>query len=79
MRKNFKCFRCDRFVEQRWTNFTRLTVILFSLSHMQMEVKLSDEKDLLHQDKKQICQDLKKFLQPVREKLLQFEQELKDR
>ncbi|XP_044472250.1 uncharacterized protein LOC123200929 isoform X2 [Mangifera indica] len=49
------------------------------LDDLQMEVKLSDEKDLLHQDKKQICQDLKKFLQPVREKLLQFEQELKDR
>ena len=44
-----------------------------------MEVRLSEEKDLLHQDKLRISQDLKLFLQPVREKMLQFEQELKDR
>lgn len=45
-----------------------------------MEVKLSEEKELLHQDKVQIGQDMKRhFLQPVREKLLQFEEELKDR
>ncbi|RVW94068.1 hypothetical protein CK203_038214 [Vitis vinifera] len=44
-----------------------------------IEVRLGEEKDLLHQDKLQISQDLKQFLQPVREKLLQFEEELKDR
>ncbi|KAA3471617.1 Activator of 90 kDa heat shock ATPase [Gossypium australe] len=45
-----------------------------------MAVQLSEEKDFVQQDKQQIIQDLKKsFLQPVREKLLQFEQELKDR
>lgn len=44
-----------------------------------MEVRLSEEKDLLHQDKSRISQDLKLFLQPIREKMLQFEQELKDR
>lgn len=44
-----------------------------------MEVRLSEEKDLVHQDKLQVSQNLKLFLQPVREKLLQFEQELKDR
>uniref|UniRef100_A0A2N9G3L8 Activator of Hsp90 ATPase AHSA1-like N-terminal domain-containing protein n=1 Tax=Fagus sylvatica TaxID=28930 RepID=A0A2N9G3L8_FAGSY len=49
------------------------------LDDLQMEVKLSEEKDLLHQDKSRISQDLKLFMQPVREKLLQFEQELKDR
>ncbi|KAE9462854.1 hypothetical protein C3L33_05250, partial [Rhododendron williamsianum] len=43
------------------------------------EVKLNEEKDLTHQDKLKISQDLKLFLQPVREKLLQFEQELRDR
>ncbi|KAF7153567.1 hypothetical protein RHSIM_Rhsim01G0102500 [Rhododendron simsii] len=43
------------------------------------EVRLNEEKDLTHQDKLKISQDLKLFLQPVREKLLQFEQELKDR
>lgn len=42
-------------------------------------MRLGEEKDLLHQDKLQISQDLKQFLQPVREKLLQFEEELKDR
>ncbi|PON81376.1 Activator of Hsp90 ATPase, N-terminal [Trema orientale] len=49
------------------------------LDDLQMEVRLSEEKNFLHQDKLQISQDLKQFLQPVREKLLQFEQELKDR
>lgn len=44
-----------------------------------MEVQLSEEKDILQQDKQQIIHGLKLFLQPVREKLLQFEQELKDR
>lgn len=42
-------------------------------------MRLNEEKDLTHQDKVKIKQDLKLFLQPVREKLLQFEQELKDR
>ncbi|KAJ9692985.1 hypothetical protein PVL29_011902 [Vitis rotundifolia] len=48
------------------------------LDDLQIEVRLGEE-DLLHQDKLQISQDLKQFLQPVREKLLQFEEELKDR
>lgn len=48
------------------------------LDDLQMEVRLSDEKDLPQQDKLQINRDLKLFLQPVREKLLQFERELKD-
>lgn len=45
------------------------------LDDLQMEIRLSDGKDL----PQQINQDLKLFLQPIREKLLQFEQELKDR
>ncbi|GAV83139.1 Aha1_N domain-containing protein [Cephalotus follicularis] len=49
------------------------------LDDLQMEVRISEEKDLLQQDEVQIIQDLKQFLQPVREKLHQFEQELKDR
>ncbi|KAL9377348.1 hypothetical protein Peur_031468 [Populus x canadensis] len=49
------------------------------LDDLQMQVRLSDEKDLSRQDMLQISQNLKLFLQPVREKLLQFEQELKDR
>lgn len=43
-----------------------------------MEVRLGEEKDILRQDKLRVSKDLKLFLQPVREKLLQFEQELKD-
>lgn len=42
-------------------------------------MRLSEEKDLLHQDKLVIKQDLRQFLKPVREKLSQFEEELKDR
>ncbi|MED6219182.1 hypothetical protein PIB30_033499 [Stylosanthes scabra] len=50
------------------------------LDDLQMQVKLNEDKDMLPQEKRQICNDLKKlFLEPVREKLLQFEQELKDR
>jgi len=49
------------------------------LDDLQLEVRLNEEKDLTHQDRVKIKQDLKLFLQPVREKLLQFEQELKDR
>uniref|UniRef100_A0A5B7BD44 Activator of Hsp90 ATPase AHSA1-like N-terminal domain-containing protein n=1 Tax=Davidia involucrata TaxID=16924 RepID=A0A5B7BD44_DAVIN len=49
------------------------------LDDLQIEVRLSEEKDLLHQDKLRISKDLTLFLEPVREKLLQFEQELKDR
>lgn len=49
------------------------------LDDLQMDVGLSEEKDLLQQDKQQICKDLKQFLHPVREKLRQFEEELKDR
>ncbi|KAA8522649.1 hypothetical protein F0562_009189 [Nyssa sinensis] len=49
------------------------------LDDLQIEVRLSGENDLLHQDKLRISKDLKLFLQPVCEKLLQFEQELKDR
>ncbi|XP_057980109.1 uncharacterized protein LOC131165947 [Malania oleifera] len=49
------------------------------LDDLQIEVRVGEDKDLLHQDKLRICQDLKMFLQPVREKLLQFEQEIKDR
>lgn len=42
-------------------------------------MKINEGKDLPHQDKQSIIQDLKSFLQPLREKLLQFEQELKER
>ncbi|KOM54109.1 hypothetical protein LR48_Vigan10g000100 [Vigna angularis] len=48
------------------------------LDDLQMEVRLSEARDILHQDKTQICNDLKLFFEPVREKLLQFEQELRD-
>ncbi|KAL9445124.1 hypothetical protein AB3S75_018173 [Citrus x aurantiifolia] len=49
------------------------------LDDLQMQVRISEEKDLSKEDKLLISQDLKMFLQPVREKLLLFEQELKDR
>lgn len=49
------------------------------LDDLQVEVKLNDEKELLHQDKQRIRQDMKSFLKPIREKLLEFEAELKER
>ncbi|XP_047307984.1 uncharacterized protein LOC124911530 [Impatiens glandulifera] len=49
------------------------------LDDLQIETRLSEEKDLIHQEKVKISHDLKLFLQPLREKLHQFEQELKER
>ncbi|KAM7253341.1 hypothetical protein ACFE04_025959 [Oxalis oulophora] len=49
------------------------------LDDLEMEIKLTEDNDLMKQDKVQINNDLKQFLQPVREKLQQFEAELKDR
>ncbi|KAH7674610.1 Activator of Hsp90 ATPase Aha1 protein [Dioscorea alata] len=49
------------------------------LEDLQIVVRLSEEKDLAAEDKTRVTQDLGLFLPPIREKLLQFEQELKDR
>eukprot|EP00268_Persea_americana_P026750 TRINITY_DN2622_c0_g1_i2.p1 TRINITY_DN2622_c0_g1~~TRINITY_DN2622_c0_g1_i2.p1 ORF type:complete len:195 (+),score=32.37 TRINITY_DN2622_c0_g1_i2:421-1005(+) len=49
------------------------------LEDLQMEVQLSEGKDLEVADKQQINKDVKLFLQPIRGRLLKFEQELKDR
>ncbi|KAK4414925.1 hypothetical protein Salat_2599500 [Sesamum alatum] len=49
------------------------------LDDLQIEVKLSEDKDVAAQDKQRIVQDLKSFLRPLKEKLLQFEEELKAR
>ncbi|KAJ8564579.1 hypothetical protein K7X08_001039 [Anisodus acutangulus] len=48
------------------------------LDDLQIEVSLSEDKDLGQQDKQRLKQDMKQFLQPLREKLLQFEKELKE-
>ncbi|XP_047269077.1 uncharacterized protein LOC107870853 isoform X2 [Capsicum annuum] len=48
------------------------------LDDLQIEVSLSEDKDFGQEDKHRIKQDMKQFLQPLREKLLQFEQELKE-
>ncbi|CAN1185653.1 hypothetical protein LINPERPRIM_LOCUS38878 [Linum perenne] len=49
------------------------------LDDLEFEVRLNDTKDLSQQEKQRINKDVKSFMQPVREKLSQFEQELKDR
>ncbi|XP_076934281.1 uncharacterized protein LOC143600490 [Bidens hawaiensis] len=49
------------------------------LDDLQVEVKLNEAKDLLHEDKQQIREDMKKFLKPICHKLLEFEAELKER
>ncbi|XP_060213662.1 uncharacterized protein LOC132640881 [Lycium barbarum] len=48
------------------------------LDDLQIEVSLSEDQDLGQQDKQRVKQDMKQFLQPLREKLLQFEKELKE-
>ncbi|KAG2333296.1 hypothetical protein Bca52824_004476 [Brassica carinata] len=49
------------------------------LDDLEVDVKLSDDKELSQQLKQQIRLDMKQFLEPIRLKLSQFEQELKDR
>ncbi|KAF6143855.1 hypothetical protein GIB67_009836, partial [Kingdonia uniflora] len=49
------------------------------VDELQVEIRVSEEKDLMQQDKRRIGQDVKQFVQPIRVKLLQFEQEMKDR
>ncbi|XP_060189682.1 uncharacterized protein LOC132618680 [Lycium barbarum] len=48
------------------------------LDDLQIEVKLNEDEDLEQQDKHRIKQHMNFFLQPLREKLLQFEKELKE-
>lgn len=52
---------------------------LGELDDLQMQVRISDDKELVHEEKQRVIQDMNQFLQPVRDKLQQFEQELKDR
>ncbi|CAD6338413.1 unnamed protein product [Miscanthus lutarioriparius] len=49
------------------------------LEDLEVNVTLSDAKDLSSDDKAQICKDMKSFLSPIQEKLREFEKELKDR
>ncbi|KAK9097632.1 hypothetical protein Sjap_023129 [Stephania japonica] len=49
------------------------------LDDLQVDVNMSENKDVGEEDKMRIAQDLKMFLQPIRGKLLQFEDELKYR
>ncbi|KAH6779208.1 chaperone binding / ATPase activator [Perilla frutescens var. hirtella] len=49
------------------------------LDDLEIQVKLSEDKDVPAQDKHLIIQDLKLYLQPLRKTLLQFEEELKGR
>lgn len=68
--------------EEKKTFKGNLDIAEFSfgeLDDLQVEVKVNDENDLVHQDKQRIRQDMKMFLKPLREKLLEFEAELKER
>ncbi|CAL9180386.1 unnamed protein product [Musa hybrid cultivar] len=49
------------------------------LEDLQIQVRLSEDKDLSTDDKMKICNDLRLFLAPIRKKLEVFEQELRDR
>ncbi|KAJ4875242.1 chaperone binding [Raphanus sativus] len=49
------------------------------LDDLEVNVKLSEDKELSQQLKQQVRLDMKQFLEPIRLKLAQFEQELKDR
>ncbi|KAF8102537.1 hypothetical protein N665_0198s0237 [Sinapis alba] len=49
------------------------------LDDLEVNVKLSEDKELSQQLKQQVRLDMKQFLEPIRLKLGQFEQELKDR
>ncbi|KAM0013445.1 putative activator of 90kDa heat shock protein ATPase [Helianthus debilis subsp. tardiflorus] len=49
------------------------------LDDLQVEVRLNEAKDLVHEDKQRIREDMKKFLKPICQKLLEFEAELRER
>ncbi|CAL9101313.1 unnamed protein product [Musa textilis] len=49
------------------------------LEDLQIQVRLSEDKDLSTDDKMKICNDLRLCLAPIRKKLEVFEQELRDR
>ncbi|XP_013608709.1 PREDICTED: uncharacterized protein LOC106315509 [Brassica oleracea var. oleracea] len=49
------------------------------LDDLEVNVKLSEDKELSQKLKQQVGLDMKQFLEPIRLKLGQFEQELKDR
>ncbi|KAL1217555.1 hypothetical protein V5N11_004722 [Cardamine amara subsp. amara] len=49
------------------------------LDDLEVDVKLSEDKELSQQLKQLVRLDMKQFLEPIRLKLIQFEQELKDR
>ncbi|CAN0838979.1 hypothetical protein LINGRAHAP2_LOCUS2449 [Linum grandiflorum] len=49
------------------------------LDDLQFEVRFNDTKELSQQEKQRINRDVKSFMEPVREKLSQFEQELRER
>ncbi|KAF2576403.1 hypothetical protein F2Q70_00005401 [Brassica cretica] len=49
------------------------------LDDLEVNVKLSEDKELSQKLKQQVRLDMKQFLEPIRLKLGQFEQELKDR
>ncbi|KAK4382850.1 hypothetical protein Sango_2833700 [Sesamum angolense] len=44
---------------------------------LQIQVKLIEDKDIPQEERQRISQDLRLFWQPLQEKLLQFEEELK--
>ncbi|KAJ0266820.1 hypothetical protein HA466_0007520 [Hirschfeldia incana] len=49
------------------------------LDDLEVNVKLNEDKEISQQLKQQVRLDMKQFLEPIRLKLSQFEQELKDR
>lgn len=53
--------------------------MVIPFANEQVDVKLSEDKELSQQLKQRIRLDMKQFLEPIRFKLGQFEQELKDR
>ncbi|KVI01444.1 Activator of Hsp90 ATPase, N-terminal [Cynara cardunculus var. scolymus] len=68
--------------EEKKTFKGNLDIAEFSLGELddlQVEVRLNDDKDLVHLDKQRIRQDMKMFVKPLREKFLEFEAELKER
>ncbi|XP_071737094.1 uncharacterized protein [Rutidosis leptorrhynchoides] len=68
--------------EEKKTFKGNLDIAEFSfgvLDDLQVEMRLNEDKDFIHQEKHRLRQDMKMFLKPIREKLLEFEAELKER
>ncbi|CAJ1951647.1 unnamed protein product [Sphenostylis stenocarpa] len=78
LRASFAYRKLEMLMDDKEGPSRKYMIVEPKVKSLLMEIRLSEAGDILHQDRIHICNDLKLFLQPIREKLLQFEQELRE-